>query len=100
MKHQVTKQNPKCSYIKTLRFLKFLFIYHDVKKVVVDVGLYLFQLFGDNDYIQQITIPIIDDNQFNPNTDFYVILKNPSGDVLLGDPSVTRISIIDDDSKT
>ena len=57
------------------------------------------QLFGDNDYEKQITIPVIDDNQFNPDTEFYVILKNPTGDAYLGDPSVTRVTIIDDDSK-
>jgi len=29
--------------------------------------------------------------------DFYVILKNPVGSVELGEPNLTRITIIDDD---
>ena len=57
------------------------------------------QTFTENDFCQKISIPIINDNQYNPDTDFYMILKNPSGNAALGDPSVTRITIIDDDSK-
>ena len=53
----------------------------------------------EEDFQQKICIPIINDNQYNPDTDFYVILKNTSGDAALGDPSVTRVTIIDDDSK-
>ena len=56
------------------------------------------QVFTEYDFVQQITVPIINDNQYNPDTDFYVILKNPSGDASLGDPSVSRVTIIDDDS--
>ena len=56
-------------------------------------------MFTESDFVQKISVPIINDNQYNPDTDFYVILKNASGDASLGDPSVTRITIIDDDSK-
>ena len=32
--------------------------------------------------------------------DFYLILKNPEGGAGLGDPSVTRVTIIDDDGES
>ena len=49
--------------------------------------------------MKQIEIRLVDDNQYNPGADFYVILKNPRGEAALGDPSVARVTIIDDDSK-
>nr|XP_026695085.1 sodium/calcium exchanger 3-like isoform X1 [Ciona intestinalis] len=54
-------------------------------------------IFPEDTYVQSISIPIINDDQYYPDTDFYVILKNPSGDATLGDPSVSRVTIIDDD---
>lgn len=41
----------------------------------------------------------MNDNEFEPDTDFYIILKNPEGESGLGDPSITRVTIIDDDGK-
>jgi len=57
------------------------------------------QIFTEKSFRETIRIPIINDNQYYPDTDFYVILKHPTGDAALGDPSVTRVTIIDDDSK-
>ena len=48
---------------------------------------------------KKITIPIVNDNQYENNMDFYVILKNPDGGGALGDPSLTRVTIIDDDGQ-
>ncbi|XP_078313456.1 sodium/calcium exchanger 3-like isoform X5 [Crassostrea virginica] len=53
--------------------------------------------FKDTEYRQSITIDIINDNQFENDCDFYVILKNTTNGTSLGDPSVTRITIVDDD---
>ena len=47
-----------------------------------------------------ISIPIINDNQYEADVDFYVILKNAHGGAGIGDPSVTRITIVDDDGKS
>lgn len=57
----------------------------------------LFQVFNSDEYKKTISIPIVNDFEFEPDTDFYIILKNPEGDAGLGDPSVTRVTIIDDD---
>ncbi|XP_076803796.1 sodium/calcium exchanger 1-like isoform X1 [Clavelina lepadiformis] len=54
-------------------------------------------IFTEEDFVQTINIPIINDDQYFPDTDFYIILKNPSNDASLGDPSVARVTIIDDD---
>ncbi|XP_061162761.1 sodium/calcium exchanger 2-like isoform X2 [Saccostrea echinata] len=53
--------------------------------------------FKDTEYRQSITIDIINDNQFENDCDFYLILKNATNGTSLGDPSVTRITIVDDD---
>ena len=60
---------------------------------------FILQRFTEDEFTQSITVPIINDNQYAPDTDFYVVLKNITGDAVLGDPSVTRVTIIDDDSK-
>lgn len=57
------------------------------------------QVFNSDEYKKTISIPIVNDYEFEPDTDFYIILKNPEGDAGLGDPSVTRVTIIDDDGK-
>ncbi|XP_076443822.1 sodium/calcium exchanger 2-like isoform X2 [Babylonia areolata] len=53
--------------------------------------------FNENEYKKSITIPIINDNQYEADVDFYIILKNPTGGAGLGDPSISRITIVDDD---
>ncbi|XP_033634771.1 sodium/calcium exchanger 3-like [Asterias rubens] len=54
-------------------------------------------VFNEMEWHKKITIPIVNDNQYENNMDFYVILKNPDGGGALGDPSLTRVTIIDDD---
>ncbi|GFS07622.1 sodium/calcium exchanger 3 [Elysia marginata] len=54
-------------------------------------------VFQENEYRKVISIPIINDNQYEADVDFYVILKNAHGGAGIGDPSVTRITIVDDD---
>ena len=56
-------------------------------------------MFKETEYKKTIAIPIIKDDQYDADVDFYVILKNPGGDSALGDPSVSRVTIIDDDGK-
>ncbi|XP_013418432.1 sodium/calcium exchanger 2 isoform X2 [Lingula anatina] len=53
--------------------------------------------FAANEYCKTVTVPIVNDNQYEADVDFYVILKNPSAEAGLGDPSVARVTIIDDD---
>lgn len=53
--------------------------------------------FKDTEYRQTITLDIINDNQFENDCDFYVILKNATNGTSLGDPSVSRITVVDDD---
>ncbi|XP_035826094.1 sodium/calcium exchanger 2-like, partial [Aplysia californica] len=55
------------------------------------------QVFQENEYKKTVTVPIINDNQYEADVDFYVILKNPHGGTGIGDPSVTRVTIVDDD---
>ncbi|ELU01061.1 hypothetical protein CAPTEDRAFT_224088 [Capitella teleta] len=52
--------------------------------------------FNENEYKKTISISIINDFQYEADTDFYVLLKNPGGGGT-GDPSITRVTIIDDD---
>jgi len=59
----------------------------------------LLQVFQSDEYVKTISVPIVNDFEFEPDTDFYIILKNPEGDAGLGDPSVTRVTIIDDDGR-
>ncbi|KAL8606727.1 hypothetical protein ACOMHN_018761 [Nucella lapillus] len=53
--------------------------------------------FSENEYKKSITVPIINDNQYEVDVDFYLILKNPTGGAGLGDPSISRITVVDDD---
>ncbi|KAK7501658.1 hypothetical protein BaRGS_00007089, partial [Batillaria attramentaria] len=53
--------------------------------------------FNENEYRKTIQIPIINDDQYEADVDFYVILKNPGGGAGLGDPNITRITVVDDD---
>ena len=55
------------------------------------------QVFEPTEYKKSISIPIINDNQYEADVDFYIILKTPSGEASLGDPNVARVTIIDDD---
>ena len=59
----------------------------------------MLQVFKETEYRKTITIPIINDNQYEADVDFYVILKNPQGDAGLSDPNITRVTIIDDDGR-
>lgn len=47
--------------------------------------------------MKKVRVPIVNDDQYTADKDFYVFLKNPSANASCGDPSVTRITIIDDD---
>ncbi|KAK3096603.1 hypothetical protein FSP39_001609 [Pinctada imbricata] len=53
--------------------------------------------FKENEFKQTISVEIINDNQFENDCDFYLILKNPVNGASLGDPSITRVTIVDDD---
>ncbi|XP_064647544.1 sodium/calcium exchanger 1-like isoform X2 [Lineus longissimus] len=54
-------------------------------------------IFMENEYRKAIAIPIINDLQYEADTEFYIILKNPGGDGGIGEPSIARVTIIDDD---
>jgi len=55
----------------------------------------------ESESIKTISIPIINDNQYEADVDFYVILKNAVGqNAAIGDPSIARVTIIDDDGET
>ncbi|OWF47929.1 sodium/calcium exchanger 2-like isoform X3 [Mizuhopecten yessoensis] len=56
-----------------------------------------FLTFKENEFTKSITIPVINDQQFESDVDFYIILKNPNNGSNIGDPSVTRVTIVDDD---
>ena len=58
-----------------------------------------FQIFNENEDRKSISVPIIDNNQFDDDTEFYIILKNPVGGKGVGDPSVATVTIFDDDGK-
>ena len=58
------------------------------------------QVFNSDEYKKTISIPIVNDHEFEPDTDFYIILRNPEGDAGLGDPSVARVTIFDDDGES
>lgn len=60
---------------------------------------FILQVFTENEFKKTITIDIINDNQYEADADFYIILKNAKGGSGLGDPSVTRVTIVDDDGK-
>ena len=55
------------------------------------------QTFQPSEYMKKIRVPIVNDDQYTADKDFYVFLKNPSANASVGDPSVTRVTIIDDD---
>ena len=57
----------------------------------------IFQSFKPGDTKKMLTITIIHHGGYALEKDFYVILKNPVGSVELGEPNLTRITIIDDD---
>ena len=39
----------------------------------------------------------MNDCQYEPDREFYIILKNAKGLTAIGDPSIARVTIIDDD---
>ena len=59
-----------------------------------------FQTFAEDEEKKSLSVPIINDNQYEADVDFYVILKNAAGTAGIGDPSVARITIIDDDGES
>ena len=65
----------------------------------IDIAITTHQLFRDGETIKTISIPIINDFQYEADVDFYVTLKNPigSGAIAVGEPSIARVLIIDDD---
>ena len=60
----------------------------------------MLQTFKENEYRQSILLDIINDNQFENDCDFYIILKNPLNGTSLGDPNITRVTIVDDDGNS
>ncbi|XP_041367224.1 sodium/calcium exchanger 2-like isoform X2 [Gigantopelta aegis] len=54
-------------------------------------------IFKETEYQKSFSVSIINDNQYEADVDFYIILKNPKGMSGLGDPSVARVTIVDDD---
>jgi len=56
-------------------------------------------VFGPTETSKMVSIPIVNDQMFEADTDFYLILKNPEGEAALGDPSIARVTIIDDDGE-
>ena len=57
------------------------------------------QTFNENEYRKLITVPIIKGSEYEADVDFYVILKNPAGGAGLADPSIARVTIVDDDGQ-
>ena len=60
---------------------------------------FFLQIFKETEYQKSFSVSIINDNQYEADVDFYIILKNPKGMSGLGDPSVTRVTIVDDDGQ-
>ncbi|XP_052795078.1 sodium/calcium exchanger 3-like isoform X7 [Mya arenaria] len=54
-------------------------------------------VFKESEYKKTISVPIINDNQFENDVTFYIVLKNPTGGAGIGDPSVATVTIVDDD---
>ncbi|XP_060551495.1 sodium/calcium exchanger 2-like isoform X7 [Ruditapes philippinarum] len=55
-------------------------------------------IFKEDEYRKTISIPIVNDNQFENDVMFYVLLKNPTPGTGTGDPSVATVTIVDDDN--
>ena len=60
---------------------------------------YPLQTFGENEYKKNLSVPIIESHSHEVDLDFYLILKNPQGGGGLGDPSLARVTIVDDDGE-
>lgn len=60
---------------------------------------FLLQVFKETEYKKTVSIPIINDNQFENDVTFYIVLKNAEGGAGIGDPSVAMVTIVDDDGK-
>lgn len=54
-------------------------------------------MFKETEYKKTVSIPIINDNQFENDVTFYIVLKNAGGGAGIGDPSVAMVTIVDDD---
>lgn len=54
--------------------------------------------FVDGDYSKTIIIPIIDDDRFEGDETFTLALSNPTGEVDLGSPNTTLITIADNEA--
>ena len=67
--------------------------------MIIHFNSFVLQVFKENEYKKSVSIPIINDNEFESDVDFYLILKNPEGGAGLGDPSIARVTIVDDDGK-
>ena len=55
------------------------------------------QTFKPGDTKKSLTITLIHHEGYMQEKDLYVLLKNPTGKAELGEPNLTRITIIDDD---
>ena len=54
----------------------------------------------ESESIKTVSIPIICGNQYQADVDLYVILKNAvSQNAAVGEPSMARVTIIDDDGE-
>ena len=55
--------------------------------------------FQPNERMKYITIPIVDDNEWEPDENFFVqiSLDEPSKDAIIGEKYSTEITIINDD---
>ncbi|XP_053406263.1 sodium/calcium exchanger 3-like isoform X13 [Mercenaria mercenaria] len=55
-------------------------------------------IFKEDEYRKTISVPIVNDNQFENDVMFYILLKNPTPGTGTGDPSVATVTIVDDDN--
>ncbi|KAL8625458.1 hypothetical protein ACOMHN_018603 [Nucella lapillus] len=53
-------------------------------------------VFAESEVSKTIKVPIVQGKEPGSEVDFYVILKNPTGGGALGDPSIARVSVMDD----
>lgn len=50
-------------------------------------------------HIEDITLNLLDDNELEPDEDFYLIIDAPTGGATLGEPNQVRIEIVDNDTQ-
>ena len=65
--------------------------------LIIIIDGFILQTFKPGDAKQALTITLIHHEGYTQEKAFYVLLKNPMGKAELGEPNLTRITIIDDD---